>query len=151
MTSRLDIVPLILGVLSLAAATSPSAADESAARNEIAKLEEAWNQAHLAGDYETLSRLLADDIVILVPGMAPIDKTGALSVFKAGHMKLSRYETTETLTRVYGDAAVVTGRLARTRTMGDRTMNDDLRFTKVWVRRAGAWQAVSFQGTAITP
>ncbi|HZE88374.1 MAG TPA: nuclear transport factor 2 family protein [Verrucomicrobiae bacterium] len=151
MTIRRSIVPVILSVLSLVAATAPRAADDGATRDEIAKLEAAWNDAHLQGDADTLTRLLADDIVILVPGMAPIDKAGALGVLKAGHMKFSRYETSETLTRAYGDAAVVTGRLQRTRTMGDRTMNDDLRFTKVWVRRAGQWQAVSFQATAIAP
>jgi Domain of unknown function (DUF4440) len=46
------------------------------------------------------------------------------------------------------DAAVVTGRLRRTRTVNDQPVTDDWRFIKVYVRDAGSWQVVAFQAAA---
>jgi len=48
--------------------------------------------------------------------------------------------------RVYGDAAVLSGRLQRTRPERQDD-DDDWRFTKVYVRRERRWQAVAFQAS----
>lgn len=154
MNSGRRISPLALTIAALALLAwgpSPRAADDPASRDEIAKLEQAWNDAHVKGDFAALDRLLADDITILVPGMDPIDKAGAIGVFKSGRMKFTRYETTGAEIRVYGEAAIVTGRLQRTRAMGEKVVSDDWRFTKVWVRRYGAWRAVWFDAIATAP
>jgi ketosteroid isomerase-like protein len=121
------------------AATSPAA--------EIANLESIWNAAHLKGDADTLESLASDDIEIDVPGMRPMTKSNAFGVFRARHMRFDRYETSDTNIRVYGDTAIVTGRLLRTRTNGGKTFDDDWRFTKVWTRRDGQWRVVSFHAS----
>ena len=115
---------------------------------EIASLESAWNAAHVRGDADTLESLAADDIEIDVPGMKPMSKAAAFGVFRARHMRFDRYETSDTNIRVYGDAAVVTGRLQRTRTNDGKTSEDDWRFTKVWAHRGGQWLVVSFHASA---
>jgi hypothetical protein len=38
---------------------------------EFSKLEGMWNQAHLHSDADTLDRLWADNIVVIVPKMPP--------------------------------------------------------------------------------
>jgi hypothetical protein len=66
-------------------------------------------------------------------------------------MKFERYETSETTMRVYDDAAIVTGRLRRSRVIAGATADDDWRFTKVYLRRAGRWQVVSFHASNTNP
>ena len=66
-------------------------------------------------------------------------------------MKFVRYETSELSTRVFGDTAIVTGRLLRTRKMNERELQDDWRFSKVYVRRAGEWRVVLWQASDWPP
>ena len=103
------------------------------------------------GDAVALDRLFADDVVVMVPGMRVMTKADAVGMFTSGRIKFDRYETSETKFRVYDDTAIVTGRLRRTRALADTTVNDDWRFTKVYVRRADRWQVVSFHASNTTP
>ena len=136
------IVVAIALVQAPAAQTSPSA-DETTLR----QLEADWNGAHVRGDAAVLDRLFADDVVIQVPGMRVLSKADAVGMFTTGRMKFDRYETSETTFRVYGETAIVTGRLRRTRTVAGAATDDDWRFTKVYLRRAGRWQVVSFHAS----
>jgi uncharacterized protein (TIGR02246 family) len=115
------------------------------------RLEAEWNTAHVQGDATRLGRLFADDLVVVVPGMRPFSKADSLGVFKAGGMKFDRYESSDIQSRVYGEIAIVTGRIRRTRTNGGKTIDDDWRFTKVYLRRAGNWQVVSFHASNVAP
>jgi uncharacterized protein (TIGR02246 family) len=142
---RLSTVVVVL----FGAISSVAAQDDDT--KTIARLESEWNAAHLGGDGAALAQLFADDILVVVPGMRPMGKEDSLSVFKTGRMKFDRYETSDTSTRIYPDSAVVSGRLQRGRKMGDRAVDDDWRFTKVYVRRVGKWQVVSFHASAIEP
>ncbi len=135
---------IVTSMLLLALVQQPGV---SADTSEFSKLEDLWNQAHLKGDAETLDRLWADNIVVIVPKMPPFAKSEALSVFRSGRMKFDRYATSEVKIRVYEGCVVVTGRLFRSRTMGSRVVDDDWRFTKVYVRVPGAWQVVTFHSS----
>jgi hypothetical protein len=44
-------------------------------RVELQRLERVWNEAHIRGDSDTLSRLWADDLEVAVPKM-PVMKKG---------------------------------------------------------------------------
>ena len=117
----------------------------------LTRLEADWNAAHMRGDAGALDKLFADDLVVVVPGMRAMSKEDSLGVFRSGRMKFDRYETTETKFRIYETTAIVTGRLRRTRAMPDRTVEDDWRFTKVYLRRSAGWQVVSFHASNIAP
>ena len=117
---------------------------------ELQRLEIEWNDAHVRGDAATLERLFADDVVVVVPGMRVLTKSDSLGMFTSGRMKFDRYETLETAFRVYGDTAVVTGRLKRSRVVAGAKADDDWSFTKVYLRRSGRWQVVSFHASNTT-
>ena len=117
----------------------------------LTRLEAEWNTAHVQGDAAALSRIFADDLVVVVPGMRQMSKADSLAVFKNGVMKFDRYESSETQIRVYGDTAIVTGRIKRTRTVAGTIREDDWRFTKVFLRRGGNWQAVQFHASNVAP
>jgi hypothetical protein len=48
---------------------------------------------------------------------------------------------------MFDDAAVVTGRLQRTRIVDGATLDDDWRFTKVYLKLEGKWQVVAFHAS----
>jgi hypothetical protein len=123
--------------------SSPSPADTE----ELVRLERVWNQAHEKGDGKPLELLWAEDIEIAVPKMKVMTRSEALSFFRSGRMKFDRYETSDINVRVYGDAAVVTGRLERTRSLLGVTTTDDWRFIKVYARQSGRWRVVAFHAS----
>ena len=127
-------------------------ASQSADVAAVTKLETTWNEAHRKGDAATLQQLFADDMVVVVPGMRPLSKADSLAVMATGKMTFERYESSDLAVRVYGDTAVATGRIQRTRAMPDGAKReDDWRFTKVYLRSGGAWRVVSFHASNAAP
>lgn len=122
---------------------STNAADQA----ELQRLEKVWNEAHLHGDAKALDALWADELVVTVPRMQVMNKAQSLAIWKTGRMKFQRYETSDVAFRIFGDSAVVTGRLLRERTFGDKNIHEDWRFTKVYVRLQGKWRVVSWQAS----
>ena len=137
------IVALVLS-LPLAQAPDPARAD-------LARLETAWNEAHVRGDAEALDRLWADDLVITVPKMPVMNKVESIAFWRTGRMKFQRYDTSDLAFHIYDTAAVVTGRVQRTRSIGGQTVDDDWRFTKVYVRRGGEWRVVAWHASEVAP
>jgi len=118
---------------------------------ELTRLEKVWNEAHLRGDADALDSLWAEDLVVAVPSMAVMTKAQALRIARAARLKFDRYETSDLRIRVYGNAAVVTGRLQRTRVLDGRSVEDDWRFTKVYIRNGERWQVVAFHSSPAAP
>ena len=126
---------------------APVGAVKSAADPTLERLEVEWNDAHLRGDSAVMDRLYSNDVVVVVPGMRVMTKADALGMLTSARMKFDRYETSETQIRVYGDLAVVIGRLRRTRVVAGTKVDDDWRFTKVYLRRDNRCQVVSFHAS----
>jgi len=119
--------------------------------SEFTRLEDRWNAAHRDADADSLAALWADDLEVVVPRMPPMSKAEALAFARTGRMQFERYETSQIKVRTYGDTAVVTGRLQRTRTVAGKETTDDWRFTKVYTRQNGAWRVVSFHASDSPP
>ncbi|MBI1872937.1 MAG: nuclear transport factor 2 family protein [Acidobacteria bacterium] len=136
--------------LLLVAAASQQAAPTDDVR-ELTRLEAVWNDAHERAEAEALERLWSDDLEVAVPKMALMNKSDALRFFRVGRMKFQRYQTSDVRVRLYGDAAVVTGRLRRQRVVNGRQLDDDWRFTKTYVRRSGHWQVVAYHASESAP
>jgi ketosteroid isomerase-like protein len=140
---NLAAVAIVLAVGMAQTVASRKAADTA----ELTRLETVWNEAHMRGDAEALERLWAEDLEVAVPKMPVMTKAEALAFARSGRMKFQRYETTGLRIRVYGDSAVVTGQLRRTRTLNGKVVDDDWRFTKVYVRSKGEWRVVAFHAS----
>jgi ketosteroid isomerase-like protein len=115
--------------------------------DEFTRLEMAWNDAHKAGDAAVLDRLWADSLEVDVPKMPPMSKGQALAFARTGRMRFERYETSDISVRMFGETAVVTGKLVRERTIDGKPATDNWRFTKVYIRQDGAWRVVSFHAS----
>ena len=150
-TTAAALVLILAATLTAAAQQPASTPGDAADRAELTRLETVWNQAHERGDSDALDHLWDDDLEVAVPRMPIINKTDALAFSRSGRMKFSRYETSALRIRPYGNSAVVTGRLQRTRVVNGREMSDDWRFTKVYVRRGDQWRVVSFHASESAP
>src|SRR6185436_8795724 len=140
------ILALLLAVSALASAQPRATAADV---KELNRLETVWNEAHLKGDVNALDRLWADDLFVTMPDMPPMNKEESLAIWKAGKMKFDIYRTSDLRIKVYGNTAVVTGQLVRIRDATSKQFEDDWRFTKVYVRRNGRWQVVTWHGSHV--
>jgi ketosteroid isomerase-like protein len=141
---------LLISLLSSGLAQKP-ARETRASRDvkELSRLEAVWNEAHLRGDAIALNNLWDNDLFVTVPDMPVMNKEESLAIWKSGKMKFDIYRTSDVRIRVYGDSAVVTGQLERIRDSTSQKFEDDWRFTKVYVRRAGRWQVVAWHGSHV--
>ena len=114
---------------------------------ELLKLENAFAEAIVNNDLESIRRLVADDWIIIDPNGEIVDRTRFFEVIKSGVLTHDMMESKDSRVRVYGDSAVVT---AVTRTKG-KFMGHDFstqeRATDVFVKRDGRWQCVFSQLT----
>jgi len=144
-------IPIVLAVTAITGfAVPPQISAQSTSENdtrELERLEKVWNDAHEHGDAGVLESLWADDLEVDVPKMPPMNKTEVLAFARSGRMKFLRYATSDVNIRIYRDAAIVTGRLQRTRTLNGQELSDDWRFTKVYTRQQQAWRVVSFHAS----
>jgi hypothetical protein len=77
-------------------------------------------------------------------------KKGELFKFVgSGRMKFERYETSDLNFRIYGQSAVVTGRLLRRREINGREVEDDWRFTKIYQPTADGWRVVASEAPTL--
>ena len=101
-------------------------------------------RAWLSADRAALERIIAPEWTITGPNGRTSDRSRVLAqVFDTGVHRIRDLKIDEVKARVFGDAAVVTG---RTRGVGEfegAGYDVVIRFTDVFVRRAGRWQAVA--------
>lgn len=123
----------------------PVVSDEDAAT--VRALELKRFERLVAGDYDGLAALLADDLVYTHSNARVDTKESYLAPLRAGSTRYLEFTPGELSVRVYGHTAVIVGR-AQTRALvsGEQRRND-LRFTDVWVQRDGRWQLVAWQAT----
>ena len=138
---------LLLVAVLAAAPESPAQSAVGTDTQQLERLEQVWNTAHEQGDADALQQLWADDLEVDVPRMPVMTKADALNFARSGRMKFLRYVTSDIRIRVYGNAAVVSGRLQRVRSMNGKELSDDWRFTKVYIREAQRWRVVSFHAS----
>lgn len=116
---------------------------------ELLKLEQGWADAIVKADVALLDRMLGDDFTYIDGEGILWTKTTYLSVFKSGEAEFSSMVSDEMKVRVYGDAAVVTGRNTIKGTFrGDEHPSQE-RFTDTWINRDGRWQCVATHSSKV--
>jgi hypothetical protein len=110
---------------------------------EVRRLDEEITVATWTGDAEWFERNLSDDYVFISPSGTRRTKTDVIRELATTGMKMEPYDPREVQVRIYGDAAVVTGRMLQRFTLGGIRYANDLRYTDVYVKRKGKWWMVS--------
>ena len=137
-------------VLAPAQATKKKATGDVSTEQVIMLLENEGREATLKNDFEANDRLLADKWVNINVDGSITTKAKLLELLKVGSFKIMSIDNDEIMVRVYGDAAVVTGRSTTRRAgQGDEIVTRQVRFTRVYARQKGRWQVVSAHNTMI--
>jgi ketosteroid isomerase-like protein len=118
-------------------------------KEQLKKLEIDRAAAVVKGDTATLDKQTADDYVLISMNGRMTDKSQMLDGFKTGQSKLTSNDLSDLKVRVYGDAAVVTGKADVKGTLGGQDATGQILFTRVYVKKGGRWQSVSFQQTRV--
>jgi uncharacterized protein (TIGR02246 family) len=132
--------------LALAQAAKP--AQNSADEKAVTQLVHEWLDALVKNDLDALDRIIADDYVITNSDGSVLGKQQELEPFKAG-LKFESATVEDLKVRVYGDTAVVTGAGTFKGNFKGRAFAVQERFTDVWVKRDGRWQAVASQESSL--
>lgn len=136
-----------LFVFTAALASTPVPSDRDTA--ELQALEKAWNDAIVRKDVAFPRELLADDFVFISPAGQVVRKDGLIAMVASPETIVHPLLTEEVEVRVYGDAAVMTGRFKQEGTHRGRPLTANLRYTDAYVRRAGRWIAVTAHAVVI--
>jgi ketosteroid isomerase-like protein len=126
--------------------TAMDSGDQSTIK-EIVEMERQAKEASLHRDPDFSQRTLAEDYVAITPLGQVTTKQDTVSARKSGQLRYEAIDVSDMVVRVYGDTAVVTARAdVKGHQLGE-DFSGPYRYTRVWVRRTGHWQAVSYQAT----
>jgi ketosteroid isomerase-like protein len=122
-------------------------AGEQATIREVIDMERQAREASLHRDAEFSQRTLSEDYVAITPLGQVTTKQDTVSARKSGQLRYDTINVSDMVVRLYGDTAVVTARAdVKGHQLGE-DFSGPYRYTRVWVRRTGHWQAVSYQAT----
>jgi ketosteroid isomerase-like protein len=110
---------------------------------ELIKLENEWADALFKRDVASYDRILADDYTWTDFDGIVWTKAQDLETLKSGEVVNTSYVVDDWKVRVYGDAAVVTGRCTTKETYKGEDVSGQFQWTDTWVKRAGRWQCVA--------
>ena len=109
----------------------------------LIQTEHDWGNALLKGDVAAFGRCLADEYILTYSDSTLVTKPMALNDLKEGALKIESFQLDDVKVRVYGDVAVVIGLITEKSKFKDEDTSGQRRFTDVFVRRDGRWQAVA--------
>jgi len=118
------------------------------AEQEIIKLERERLDAYARADREAFDRIVADGFTMTHSDGSIFDKTQERDVLRPSTASnpLPALTIEDVRVRIYGDAAVITGRLVE---QGERVGRVSLRFTNTYIKRQKRWQIVAGQLTRL--
>jgi ketosteroid isomerase-like protein len=110
--------------------------------DELVALAKDWAAAIVSNDAEQIGGFMAEEwVIVSESGVSP--KERFLALVASGELTHSAMDLVgDARVRVYGDAAVVTGRVTNTAHHQGRRFDADEWTTDVFVRRDGRWLCV---------
>jgi ketosteroid isomerase-like protein len=112
---------------------------------QLKQMEDDWQKATRTKDATLLKRIIAEDWIATNELGKILNREEYLSQTAANPDVIQSNENTDMQVRVYGNTAVVTGGLTERGTRSGTAYTDTYRWTDVFVRRGGRWQAVVSQ------
>lgn len=124
------------------ARSAPAALD---AREEqaVLRVQREWMEAVRDKDAAALDRILADDYTYTDSRGGVTNKADSLRQTRNQNDQMKAFHTSEEAARVYGDVAIVTGRLRVEGTASGVPYDAEVRFTDILARIDGRWRAVA--------
>jgi ketosteroid isomerase-like protein len=114
---------------------------------EVLDVKRQYDEAQLKNDSAWFERMFADDYVFVMPDSSVVTKPQTVEELRSRDITWDSAVGEDMGVRVYGDTAVVTGRFLGKGRFKEKDLNEHQRFTSVWVKRDGRWQAISEHAT----
>jgi len=111
----------------------------------LKQMEDDWQKATRTKDTAALKRIIAEDWVATDDRGRLLDREQYLSQTISNPDVVQSNENTDMKVRIYGNTAVVTGGLTEKGMRNGAAYTDTYRWTDVFVKRGGNWQAVVSQ------
>jgi ketosteroid isomerase-like protein len=146
------IVAVILTVSFVAIGQTPDNKPSKMSKDErqVRELNQQWADAIVKGDTRTLDQLFADEMIVTSGNGTIRDKAGELGDLKpTPDGKTYFFNTDDVRVRVYKDAAVVTGHAKWRFSYQGKDIDNERRYTHVYIRQRGRWRIVAQQLTRI--
>jgi len=109
----------------------------------------AYREAIAKRDLTTLDDVWADDYTFTNPHGAFLNKKQRLENLRSAHTQIEPVATEDQDVRVYGDTAVITGRVTLKGKYSGKEASGHYRSISVWVNQQGRWRLVANQLTPI--
>ena len=130
--------------------------DDSCRASETARalcdVEARLTAALRANDSTLLAQIYADDFHLINYRGIKVTKDAVINALRSGTLRFESLTTSELQLRIYGQAAVITGRqhqVAREPGAGEKAHPKDVRFTHLYVLSNGKWRLAASQITPI--
>ena len=132
-----------LALATLALGTHADSADD------VRRLDFDITVATWTGDTVWFEENLADEYILITPGGLTRTKREFISELTPPGLKMEPYDPSDVQVRVYGDAAIVTGRAIQKFSLGGARYTNDRRYTNVYVKRKARWLLVSGHSSTV--
>jgi hypothetical protein len=130
--------------------TTEAKTSDSTVEALITKMENDRIQAGVRKDTSAISAMTAEDYVMIDFDGKVQSKSTTLERLKSSEIQLKSNSLDKIKIRVYDNTAIVTGRATPNGTISRRDFNQAIRYTRVYVKKNGQWQVVSFQQTRVS-
>ena len=136
-------IVIVLGIATTSTALGQAKPKGSSVEQVVIKLENDWNDASVKRDVVVLGRILADDYISTDHDGVMWTKAQNLELLKSGEDVVTSAVSSDMKVRVYGNAAVVTGRYTAKEELKGKDISGTDAYTDTWVKRSGSWQCVA--------
>ena len=116
--------------------------------DSVRAVESSRARALLQADTAALVRMVADEFIEISRLGQLRTKADNIRDIASGALKLTSVKYDSLAVRIYGDVAVLRGIADNAGTFRGIPFSGKIRYTRVFVRRDGRWQAVAMQQTA---
>jgi ketosteroid isomerase-like protein len=115
----------------------------------LIQLEHDWDAAFHRHDAAFIDRILADEFIVTYDNGVRADRTVELELAKSLNENIESSSLDEFIVKEFGNTAVVWFTLHLVGPINGQRVQNDYRFTDVFVLRDGRWQCVSSQSTHV--
>jgi ketosteroid isomerase-like protein len=117
---------------------------------QLTELQQQLARAWVTGDRVAIERIIAPEWTVTGPDGQVSTRADVLrDVFETRTHRIRSLTVDDVRVRVFGDAAVVTGRTRGRGESGNTPYDVEIRFTDMFVRREGQWQAVASHASVV--
>src|SRR5438874_1547612 len=142
----------LIFLLVLALAVALSAKDKKAkgsTEDQIKQLEMDRAAAVVKGDTSMVDKHTADNASFINAQGKMMSKSETVDAIKNGQIKLTSNDLSDINVRMYGNTAVVTGHGHPKGTVMGNAVDNDVLYTRVYVKEKGECKSVAFQQTMV--